>query len=51
MHECDIIELEDFGFNHYIHHLDDLEGDGFGYTNEIDYFYNISELDVESDWE
>jgi hypothetical protein len=43
MHECDIIELEDFGFNHYIHHIDDLEGDGFGYTNELDFIYDLAD--------
>lgn len=43
MHECEIIELEDFGFNHYIHHLDDLEGDGFGYTNELDFIYDLAD--------
>jgi hypothetical protein len=43
MHECEIIELEDFGFNHYIHHIDDLEGDGFGYTNELDFIYDLAD--------
>lgn len=25
MYECNIIEAEDFGFNHYIHHIDEDE--------------------------
>ena len=25
MYECNIVEAEDFGFNHYIHHIDDEE--------------------------
>ena len=43
MHDCNIIELEDFGFNHYIHHLDDIEGDGFGYKNELDFIYDLTD--------
>ena len=27
MYECDMIEMEDFGFNHYLHHFDESEGD------------------------
>jgi hypothetical protein len=25
MYECDMIEMEDFGFNHYLHHFDESE--------------------------
>lgn len=49
MYECNIIEVEDFGFNHYIHHFDDYEGDGFGYKDELDFIYNLA--DCELDWE
>lgn len=44
MYDCDIIELEDFEFNHYIHHFDEFEGDGFGYKNELDFVYYISDF-------
>lgn len=34
MYECNIIEVEDFGFNHYIHHID--EDEFCDYNEEID---------------
>lgn len=45
MYECNVIEAEDFEFNHYIHHLDEYEGDGFDYKNELDFVYNLNEID------
>jgi hypothetical protein len=51
MHDCNIIELEDFGFNHYIYHLDELEGDGFGYKNELDFIYDLTDDTAETEWE
>lgn len=44
MYDCNIIELEDFGFNHYIHHFDEFEGDGFGYKDELEFIYNLSDF-------
>ena len=51
MYECSIIEVEDFEFNHYIHHLDEYEGDGFDYKNELDFFYSLNENDYGMNWE
>jgi hypothetical protein len=51
MYDCDIIEVEDFGFNHYIHHLDEYEGDGLGYKNELELIYDLSDYANEADWE
>ncbi|MDM5270857.1 hypothetical protein PGH07_01545 [Sulfurovum sp. zt1-1] len=51
MHDCNIIEVEDFGFNHYIHHLDDIEGDGFGYKNELDLIFDLTDCTYEMDCE
>lgn len=34
MYECNIIEAEDFGFNHYIHHID--EDAFYPYDEEFD---------------
>ena len=47
MCDCDIIEVEDFEFNHYIHHIDEFEGDGFGYKNELDFIYDLSDYTSE----
>lgn len=47
----DIIEVEDFGFNHYIHHFDEIVGDGFGYKNELDFIYDMTDYINESEWE
>ncbi len=35
MFECSIIELEDFGFNHHVHHIDESENELFGYSDEF----------------
>lgn len=48
MYECEILEVEDFTFNHYIHHLDEIDGDGFGYKDELDFIFNLSDCDM--DW-
>lgn len=39
MYECNIVEVEDFGFNHYIHHIE--EDEYFTYSeeaSEIEYY-------------
>lgn len=42
MNECSIVEVEDFGLNHYIHHIDEYEedfcflGDSNEYLDEIE---------------
>ena len=51
MYDCDIIEVEDFGFNHYIHHLDEYEGDGLGYKDELDFIFDLADYTSETDWE
>lgn len=50
MHECSIIELEDFGFNHLVHHLDDSEFELFGYSEEFDCIDMIAECAEEIIW-
>jgi hypothetical protein len=42
MYECEILEVED------IHHLDEIDGDGFGYKDELDLIFNLSDCDM--DW-
>ncbi len=36
MYECDVIEIEDFDFNHYLHHFGDSENEKFDYNEEYD---------------
>jgi len=47
MYECNIIEAEEFGFNHYIHHIDDLEDGYFIYADEC---YPTDESEEEIEW-
>ncbi len=49
MYECDIVEVEDFGFNRYIRHLDEFESDGFGYKNELEFIYDLTEDELDED--
>ncbi len=35
MYESQIVEAEDFGFNHYIHHFDELDGDYITFNDEF----------------
>lgn len=44
MYECNIIEAEDFEFNHYIHHIDDYEEPYFDCSEELN-------IDEEIDWD
>lgn len=46
MYECNIIEAEDFGFNHYIHHIDEYEEGYYIFTDEFD-----CEIDEDIIWE
>lgn len=43
MFECEIIEVNDFGFNHYIHHIEEYESDVYDYKNELDFVFNLSD--------
>ena len=36
MYDYDIIEVEDFQFNHYIHHFDECFGSVVDYSEEYD---------------
>ncbi len=47
MYECDIIEVEDFGFNHYIHHIDEEED---GFYIYVDEYYLTDESKEEEEW-
>jgi len=46
MYECDIIEVEDFGFNHYIHHIDEYEDGYYIFNDEYD-----CEIDEDIIWD
>ena len=37
MYENEIIEMEDFSFNHYLHHFDEYEDESVGYDVAFDY--------------
>lgn len=51
MFECEIIEVNDFEFNHYIHHFDEYEDNEFDYKNELDFVYNLNDNMYEIDGE
>ena len=34
MYESQIVEAEDFGFNHYIHHFDEIDEEYIGFNEE-----------------
>jgi hypothetical protein len=36
MLHSDIIEFEDYGFNHYIHHFDECDGEHLLFNEEYD---------------
>ncbi len=50
MCESDIIELEDFGFNHYMHHFDECDGEHLKYNDEYDCIEMATELIEEILW-
>lgn len=43
MHENEITEMEDFSFNHYIHHFDEFESKDIEYNKEHDYMVVVAE--------
>ena len=43
MFENEIIEMEDFSFNHYIHHFDECEGESIEYNKEYDCMAVVAE--------
>lgn len=43
MYENEIIELEDFSFNHYIHHFDECDGENIDYNKEHDCMAVVAE--------
>jgi hypothetical protein len=47
MYECNIIEAEDFGFNHFLHHID--EDAFFPFDEEFD--EKLYEQEEDSIWE
>jgi hypothetical protein len=49
MYECEIIEVCDFEFNHYIHHFDEFESDKFDCKNEFEFIYDTIEHFAEFD--
>ena len=51
MFECEIIEVDDFEFNHYIHHFEEYEDIEFDYKNELDLVYNVNDCMYDIDWE
>ena len=46
----DIIELEDFGFNHYLHHFDEFDGDELVFNEEFDSLQAAVDLIEEIIW-
>ncbi len=47
MYECQIVEIEDVNFCHFINHYDELENDYLTYEESIEYndFVNNNEYD------
>ena len=47
MYECQIVEIEDVKFCHFINHYDELESDYLTYEESIEYndFVNNNEYD------
>jgi hypothetical protein len=43
MYECEVIEVCDFEFNHYIHHIDEFEGDIYDDKSEFELIYDMTE--------
>ena len=50
MCESDIIEFEDFGFNHYIHHFAECDGEHLHYNEEYDCIEAATDLIEEIIW-
>jgi len=50
MYECSIIEIDDFGFNHFIHHINESEGEHFGYSQEFGCIDAITDCVEEIIW-
>lgn len=48
MYECDVIEMEDFEFNHYLHHFDECEC--MEYNDEFDCIEVLAECSEEILW-
>lgn len=50
MCESEIIEFEDFGFNHYIHHFSECDGEHLKYNDEYDCLEMAADLIEEIIW-
>lgn len=48
MYENEIIEMEDFSFNHYLHHFEECEGECLIFTDEFNTIEVIEECIEES---
>ena len=51
MYECDMIEMEDFSFNHFIHHYDDCDCEQMHFNEEFDCIEILAECCEEIIWE
>jgi hypothetical protein len=50
MCESEILEFEDFGFNHYIHHFDECDAEHLQYNDEYECLQVAAELIEEIIW-
>lgn len=50
MYECDMIEMENFSFNHYLHHYDDCDCEQMHFNDEMDCIDVLAECCEEILW-
>lgn len=50
MFECDIIEIEDFSLNHYMHHFEDCSSRCVEYNEEFECIEVLAECAEEILW-
>ncbi|MBU1215786.1 hypothetical protein KJ870_11040 [bacterium] len=50
MYSNDIIEMEDFNFNHYIHHFDECDAEHIKYNDEYNCIEALAECMEEIIW-
>jgi len=50
MYENDIVEMEDFMFNHYLHHFDEFDEEHLEYNEEYGCIETVAECVEEIIW-